>query len=306
MDVSIIVKSAISIAILGIGFGILLGVASIVFHVDQDPRVDEIMEVIPGANCGGCGFPGCGGLATAIVEGKAPVNACPVGGAKVAAQIAAIMGVEAGASERQAAFIKCKGTCSVAKEKYDYVGISDCTMAAQLAGKGSKGCTYGCMGLGSCQKVCMFDAIELVDGIAVVNSDKCTACKKCIAACPKGLIELVPVKSEVRVACNSHDKGKEVMANCSVGCISCKICQKNCPEGAITIENDLAHIDYDKCTGCGICAAKCPKKTILNPNAPAPKAEPVSAPADQPNPSAPVQGAAIEASLSKEKDEKKA
>jgi len=184
--------------------------------------------------------------------------------------------------EREVAFVKCKGDCNVAVDKYEYFGIEDCTMASQLAGKGAKGCTYGCMGLGSCVKACMFGALRIENGVAVVDPDKCTGCKKCIAACPKNLIELVPVSKVVRVACNSRDKGKDVTPNCKVGCIACQICKKNCPAEAITIEDNVAHIDYEKCTLCGICATKCPKKTIIDPNMkpPAPKAAPAAKPAD--------------------------
>lgn len=269
----LVLNSAISIAILGIGFGALLGVASVKFHVDEDPRVEAILEELPGANCGGCGFPGCSGLATAIAAGKAPVNACPVGGAKVGAIIAGIMGMDAVETERQTAYVKCLGKCGVAVEKYDYVGISSCIMADQIAG-GAKGCSYGCLGLGSCVAACGFDAIHIVDGIAVVDKEACVACKKCIDACPKGLIELVPVSKEVRVGCSSKDKGKDVMANCKIGCIGCKLCEKNCPQAAITVVDNIAHVDYEKCTGCGICVSKCPKKVIEGTPAPAPAPAP--------------------------------
>ena len=266
-----VINSAISIAILGIGFGALLGVASVKFHVDEDPRVEAILEELPGANCGGCGYPGCPGLASAIAEGKAPVNQCPVGGAAVAAKIGAIMGVEAGSTEKVTAYVKCQGKCGVAVDKYNYDGISDCVMASQLAG-GAKGCSFGCLGLGSCVAACAFDAIHIVDGIAVVDKDACVACKKCIEACPKGLIELVPAKNLVRVGCSSKDKGKDVMANCKIGCIGCKLCEKNCPTGAITVTDNIAHVDYSKCIQCGTCVAKCPKKVIEGtPAAPAPK-----------------------------------
>ena len=175
MEIINVVTAIASISGLGVVFGGFLGYASKIFAVEEDPKVGEIMGVLPGANCGGCGFPGCSGCATAIAEGKAPVNACPVGGAKVAAKVAAIMGVEAGSSEPQVAFVKCNGTCSNAKSKYKYEGISDCVFASQLANSGSKGCTYGCLGLGSCVKVCDFGALSIVDGVAVVDEEKCVA-----------------------------------------------------------------------------------------------------------------------------------
>ncbi len=257
-----IVYPVVSIGGLGVVFGAALGYASIIFHVDEDPKLGAVLEALPGANCGGCGFPGCGGCASAIVAGKAPVNACPVGGAPVAAKIGAIMGIEATESEPVAAFVKCKGTCTAAKEKYDYSGIQDCVMASQLAGAGSKSCTYGCLGLGSCKKACAFGAIEIVDGVAVINAEKCVACGKCVSTCPKHIIELLPVKKKVKVQCSSKDMGKVVNQNCSVGCIACKICEKNCPFDAIHVIDNIAVIDYTKCKACGICANKCPKGVL--------------------------------------------
>ena len=228
---------------------------------------------MPGANCGGCGFPGCGGCAAAIVAGTAPANACPVGGAAVAAKIGSIMGVEAGSAEPTAAFVKCQGTCDIAKEKYTYFGLDDCTMAMQLAGGGAKSCTYGCLGLGSCKKVCAFGAIEIVNGIAVIDKDKCVSCGKCVSTCPKHIIELLPVKKKVKVQCSSKDMGKNVNAVCSAGCIACKICEKNCPFDAIHVVDNLAVIDYDKCKACGICANKCPKGVLTGKKPAAPKAD---------------------------------
>ena len=290
MDPMSILFPVLSIGGMGVVFGACLGVASEVFKVEEDPRIGEILGVLPGANCGGCGFPGCGGCAGAIVAGTAPVNACPVGGAACAEKIGAIMGIEASASEPVAAFVKCGGTCEKAKDKYEYFGIDDCNFAVQLAGGGSKSCSYGCLGLGSCKKACAFGAIEIVDGIAVVDKDKCVACGKCVSACPKHIIELLPAKKKVKVQCSSKDLGKNVIPNCSVGCIACKICEKNCPFDAIHVIDNLAVIDYDKCKACGICANKCPKGVLTGkrPPQPAPAAAP-AAPAAAP--AAPAQEA---------------
>ncbi len=262
MDVSNILFPILSIGGLGVVFGAGLGIAGEVFKVEEDPKLGEILEVLPGANCGGCGFPGCGGLAAAIASGNAPVNGCPVGGAAVAEKVAAIMGVEASSGAPVAAFVKCGGTCEKAKDKYEYFGIEDCNMAVQLAAGGSRSCSYACLGLGSCKKACAFDAIEIQDGIAVVDKDKCVACGQCVSACPKHIIELLPAKNKIKVKCSSKDIGKNVMQVCSVGCIACKICEKNCPFDAIHVIDNLAVIDYDKCKACGICANKCPKGTI--------------------------------------------
>ena len=288
MDTRAIIFAIVSIGGLGIIFGAILGFASKIFAVDEDPRVGMVQECLPGANCGGCGYPGCGGLAAAIVAGKAPVNSCAPGGAKAAAAIAEVMGVVAEETEPMVAFVKCGGTCDKAQNKYEYDGIDDCIMASQLAGASSKACAYGCMGLGSCVKVCKFDAIKIENGVAVVNPDLCVACGKCISTCPKKIIDLVPKKKKVKVQCSSKDMGKAVMSVCSAGCIGCKICEKTCKFDAIHVIDNIAVIDYDKCKNCGMCANKCPKKVITGyrveapkPAAPAEEAPKVEAPATE-------------------------
>ncbi|MCK9443891.1 MAG: RnfABCDGE type electron transport complex subunit B [Tissierellaceae bacterium] len=248
---------------LGLGFGVLLSIASDIFHVDVDPKIEEIRSVLPGANCGACGFPGCDGLAAAIADGKAPVNGCSVGGMPVAERVAEIMGEDAEDMKKMVATVLCQGDCDKAKEKYEYQGITDCR-AQNIQQAGSKSCTYGCLGGGTCQEVCEFDAIEMINGVAFVDKDKCTACMKCIEVCPKGIIELVPYENEFVVKCKSEDAGKVVRNNCSIGCIGCQICVKNCPVDAFSFENYLAKIDYDICTNCGICAEKCPTNAIFS------------------------------------------
>lgn len=250
------------IAAVGIFIGVFLGVAGEKFEVEVDPRETEILNTLPGNNCGGCGYPGCSGLAAAIVKGEAPVNQCPVGGAEVGKKIGEIMGISAGDSEKQVAFVKCAGTCEKASTQYDYVGVKDCNLAKRVPGGGPKACDYGCIGFGSCVKACPFDAIHVIDGVAYVDKEACKACGKCVATCPNHLIELVPYKAEHLVQCSNQDLGKKVLKVCSAGCIACHICEKNCPSEAITVENNVAHIDYSKCTNCGICASKCPKKVI--------------------------------------------
>lgn len=246
---------------LGLGFGVLLSIASNIFAVEVDPKIEQVREVLPGANCGACGFPGCDGLATAIAEGRAPVNACSVGGNPVAEKVADIMGVNAEAVDKKVATVLCQGDCNKAKEKYKYQGIQDCRAANILQG-GSKACSFGCLGCGTCKEVCEFGAIEMINGVAFIDKDKCTACMKCIEVCPKGIIELVPYDNQYVVKCKSQDPGKAVRSKCSIGCIGCQICVKNCPSDAFTFENNLAKINYEKCINCGVCAEKCPTKAI--------------------------------------------
>lgn len=262
MSVTGILIAAVIVGGTGILIGFFLGAAGEKFKVEVDEREEAILDVLPGNNCGGCGYAGCSGLAAAIVLGEAEIGACPVGGAPVAAKIGEIMGQEAGEQKRMVAFVKCAGTCEKTKQDYDYYGLEDCTMMTFVQNGGPKKCNYGCMGYGTCVKACPFDAIHIVDGIAVVDKENCKACGKCIAACPKNLIEMVPYEMEHLVQCSSKDKGKEVMAACSVGCIGCKMCEKVCEFDAVTVTDNIAHIDPEKCTGCGKCAEKCPKKII--------------------------------------------
>lgn len=259
---TVIIWSVALLAILGILIGILLGVAAKAFEVKTDERVIQVRECLPGNNCGGCGYPGCDGLAEAIVAGDAPVGGCPVGGAAVAGKIGAIMGVDAGSSVKKVAYVKCAGTCDVAASKYNYVGEMDCRRAVMVPGRGDKACSYGCLGLGSCVAACQFDALSIVDGIAHVDKEKCVACGKCVETCPNNVIELIPYDASYAVSCNSKDKGKEVMSVCKAGCIGCGLCVKQCEFDAVRVENNIAFIDAEKCQGCGKCAEKCPKKII--------------------------------------------
>lgn len=263
MSITGIIIAAVIVGGTGLFIGAFLGLAGKKFAVEIDEREEAIVNALPGNNCGGCGYAGCSGLAAAIVKGEAEINGCPVGGAVVAEEIGKIMGVEAKEQKRMIAFVKCAGTCEKAKRDYVYTGIEDCTMMKTMQNGGPKSCNYGCHGFGTCVKACPFDAIHIENGVAVVDKEACKACGKCIAVCPQNLIEFVPYEQKHLVQCNSKDKGKDVMSVCEAGCIGCKMCQRVCEYDAITVENNIAHIDPEKCTNCGACAEKCPKKIIM-------------------------------------------
>ncbi len=262
MNNNILLIAVVSMGGLGVFFGVVLALASKKFAVQVDERIAKTREILPGANCGACGFAGCDAFAEAVVNREAPLTGCTAGGPDVSNKIAQVLGIDCDTEQvRKYAKVLCSGDCQKSKDKYIYIGLQDCNAAVQLAG-GSKSCQYGCLGLGSCVKACNFNAITIVNGIAVVDQNKCTGCGKCIDECPKGLIELVPETSRVQVYCKSEDRGKTVKQNCQVGCIGCRICVRECKFDAISFDDNLAHIDYEKCTNCMVCAEKCPTGAI--------------------------------------------
>ena len=249
------------LGILGAFFGFALSIASKVFEVKKDPREEEILGLLAGANCGGCGYPGCSGCAAAILKGDAPVTACAPAGAEAAAKIAAIMGQAAPTGEREVAFVRCNGGTNAVK-RFEYVGIHDCTAAEKVAG-GPLECAWGCLGFGSCVSACQFDAMHIgPTGVAIVDENKCTDCMACAAACPRHLIVSVPVSKTVRVRCLNGDKGKAAMSVCTNACIGCGLCERECRKDAIHVVNGVASIDYAKCVNCKLCTKVCPKDAI--------------------------------------------
>ncbi len=260
-----ILTPVLLVVALGFVFAVILTIAAKVFFVPVDETVVKLREALPGANCGGCGFAGCDDYASALAadpEGVGP-NKCPVGGADCAAALAAILGIEAGSAEPQVATVMCNGNKEAAKSLLEYEGIQSCSAAANLFG-GMNQCKYGCLGLGDCTRACNFDAIKICDGVAVVARELCTGCGACAAACPKHVIRIAPAKNKVVVQCHSEDKGAVTRKACSNGCIACGKCAKVCKFEAITIENNHAYIDPEKCKNCGMCAKECPTNAINN------------------------------------------
>ncbi len=259
-----IITAIIIVLVTGLLLGVLLSFASKIFFVKEDKLFIDLRAELPGANCGGCGYAGCDDYAHALAEDKEiPCNKCSVGGPEVAAKLAELLGSEAGEADRKISLVACDGKTENVGKLYEYEGIQSCRAAKTLYG-GNAVCHYGCIGLGDCESVCDFDAIHVVDGVAVVDREKCTACGKCVAACPNHLISIVSEKSLVNVLCSNKAFGKDAMSVCKVSCIGCGMCEKTCKFDAIHVVDNIAVIDYEKCKNCGACALKCPRHCILN------------------------------------------
>jgi len=259
--VETIIQPILILGLMGAAFGILLGVAAKAFKVEKDERIELVTELLPGANCGGCGHAGCEAFANALCGGTANVSDCPSTKQENRDRIAAILGVSCGETLPKVARVMCSGNCNSAVLNCQYEGITDCIAASRYGG-GDKACSFGCIGYGTCADVCQFDAIRVVDNVAVVDKSKCTACGMCVDICPQHVISLVDAAQRTFVSCKSKDKGASLKNICSAGCIGCRICEKSCPKQAIAITDNLAQIDYDLCINCGICASKCPRHII--------------------------------------------
>lgn len=246
---------------MGLLAGVLLTVASKVFHVETDPKAEQITAALPGANCGGCGFAGCADYAAAVAAGKAAPDLCRPGGAPAAEKIGAILGIEIEAAEPVVMTVHCQGDCNAVRPLFDASEMKSCAEAKGFYGGGNM-CSFGCLGLGDCAAVCEAGAISVRDGLASVDPTLCTACGKCAKVCPNQLLSLRPVRRKVAVLCSSAENGRLTQQSCTKGCLACRLCVKKCPKGAVSIEQFHAKIDYEKCVGCGLCATVCPTGAI--------------------------------------------
>ena len=255
-----ITTSTLCIGGIGLASAVALAVADKYISVPEDPRVGQVAELLPNVNCGGCGYAGCADYARAIVLHGAESTLCAPGGAACAHAIAAFLGFAPVVMEKRTALVLCCGDDSEATRRSAYNGINDCTAAQATAG-GDKGCTYGCLGYGTCGRICPVNAIAIVNGLAKVDKARCIACGKCVTACPRKLIKLVPAAAEIHVLCSSKDKGPAVKKVCGTGCIACRMCVK-LSDGAITMDGFLAVVDYTKPLANEETIAKCPVKCI--------------------------------------------
>jgi len=273
MDFQVILIAVIALAVLGFALALLLYVVSKRFAVKEDPRIGQVLEALPGANCGGCGFPGCGGMAAACVKaadaGSLEGLNCPVGGAPCMETVAGILGMEVAAASPKLAIVRCNGTCAVRPKVTSYDGVKSCRVANSTC-MGETQCSYGCLGCGDCVAACQFDAIHLnpETGIPEVDALKCTACGACAKVCPRGIIEVRNVSGDNKdayvVTCMNMDKGADAMKICGSSCIACKKCQNACGSDAVHVGNNVAYINPEACVLCGACFEACPRGAIAS------------------------------------------
>ena len=274
-----ILIAVIVLGAIGLIAALVLFVCSKKFAVHEDPRIAQVSELLPGANCGGCGFPGCAGMADALVKGadKGSLDGlnCPVGGSATMGQVADLLGMAIANGEPKVAVVRCNGSCEHRPRIVEYGGLRSCA-AMNACGAGETACGFGCLGCGDCVAACQFGAITMnpETGLPEVDEERCTACGACVKACPRNIIELRkkgPKGRRVYVSCVNRDKGPVAMKACQVSCIGCGKCEKECNFAAITVEGNLAYIDPEKCRLCRKCEKVCPKHAIVAVNFPAPK-----------------------------------
>ena len=267
-----VLTALLLICCIGLIGAVLLVAASKVFAVTEDETAKEIELVLPGANCGGCGYAGCSAYAKAVASKGAPVNLCAAGGAAVADRIAAITGTEAGAATEYKAMVACRGDLEHTRKRYDYIGIRTCH-ACNVLYNGDSSCPFGCLGYGDCSRACSFGAITVQNGVAHVDPEKCTGCGVCRTVCPKKIIFMYePAASADKentmpvVMCSNHKKGADTRRDCTAGCLGCGKCTRVCPTGAMVIKGNVARIDYQKCIGCHACINVCPVHALQTPD----------------------------------------
>lgn len=241
-NIIVLISAVVLMCVLGAALGAVIGIFVKLFKVKSDPRADFALELLPGANCGGCGFAGCADFANALASGKASPAECPVSSAEQIAAISSALGIDAGQMERKCAVVLCR--CDAGEVRHmNYNGVQDCA-AAHLVGGGPQECHYGCLGLGTCARKCPFGAIEIIGMVAVVHRELCVGCGKCVAACPRGVIKLVPADAQYHVYCNSPKRGAVKRQFCKAGCIGCRKCERSAP-GKFVINGFLSQVNYD-------------------------------------------------------------
>ncbi len=255
-----ILTGVIIITIIGISSGVVLSIASVLMAVPKNKKAEALESALPGANCGACGFSGCSGYALAMAEGNAETGLCPPGGEDCMNACNAILGVS-GTLVKKTAIVNCVGSYDVTDDKVEYDGIKSCSAAALLVG-GVPSCRFGCLGMGDCERACPFNAVSVCNGVAIIDAKLCKACGKCIAVCPKKIIDMVPYKKQALIRCSNCDKGAGVVKICKVGCIGCMKCQKVCPTNAVTVTSFKASVNPELCVACGKCAQVCPRGII--------------------------------------------
>ncbi len=262
---SIILTTTLVLGAVGLVCGVALAVVAKKFAVPENPLVAHILAALPGANCGGCGFPGCDGYAHAVAESGAPLTLCTACTAEMLAELERITGRKGGeVAERKVALVRCAGDFDAAKRRFDYNGLADCA-SVQSSNGGDKSCLFGCLGYGTCERICPNKAITVVNGLARVDPAKCVGCGACVRGCPRHVIELVPVSHTVHVLCNSPEKGPVVKKVCNTGCLGCGLCSRLDKSGSFVVKNNLAGVDYAKppSPNAALVAEKCPAKCIV-------------------------------------------